>query len=418
MSRKNSGRGRKRLAALLAALAFSAAALPALPAAAEEGYWNETDAGWRYLTGKNDRPVAGRFAFIDGKWYSFDQDGIMQTGWVKIPNSEVWFYFTGSGAAVVNDWQKVGDKWYYFDEAGYMVTGWQEVDGTWYYFYENGALKTGWLMRSSKWYYLNDNGVMQTGWLLDDGKWYYLQIDGSMAHDCTLDIDGVEYSFDPNGVWWVSGEATEEEIEAVTPDTPENAADMDEMESDPEPAQTVPEQLLGPMVQAVASACRHRPAPSEAVTGGYLQSTLVLDREMIADFAGVQDGGDLYLVLEPAEGRENDLITQLNIARRTLLSGVQGHVSKVWSAGGHIALVILDDRCHDAAEELELAVCAFDRMAADVNAAAGEAGDLPEEGETAPETGEEPANSGSADGNAAGSDGSETAGTAEPPEEL
>ena len=154
------------------------------------------------------------------------------------------------------------------------------------------------------------------------------------------------------------------------------------------------------------------------MTGGYLQSTLVLDREMIADFAGVQDGGDLYLVLEPAEGRENDLITQLNIARRTLLSGVQGHVSKVWSAGGHIALVILDDRCHDAAEELELAVCAFDRAAADVNAAAGEAGDLPEEDETAPETGEEPANSGGADGNAAESDGSETAGTADPPEEL
>ena len=319
-------------------------------------------------------------AFIDGKWYRFDSDGIMQTGWYQLPNSGIWYYFTSSGAAVINDWQKVGDKWYYFDEAGYMVTGWHEVDGTWYYFYENGALKTGWLMRSSKWYYLNDNGVMQTGWLLDDGKWYYLQIDGSMAVDCTLTIGGVEYSFDPNGVWWVSGEATEEEIEAVTPDTPENASDMDELESEPEPAETVPEQLLAPMVEVVSAACRHRPAPTETVTGGYLQSTLVLDRDIIADFAGVMDDGDLYLVLQPVEGRENDLISQLNIARRTLVSTEEGSVSKVWSAGGYVALVIMDDRCHDAAEELELAVQAFDDAAVA----------LPEETEGAEGSGEEP----------------------------
>ena len=379
MAKENRGRLHRRLAAALAVLALGMAAVPALPAAAEDGYWNDTDAGWRYIT-STGKAVAGRLAFIDGKWYRFDSDGIMQTGWYQLPNSGIWYYFTSSGAAVINDWQKVGDKWYYFDEAGYMVTGWHEIDGTWYYFYDNGALKTGWLMRSSKWYYLNDNGVMQTGWLLDDGKWYYLQIDGSMAVDCTLTIGGVEYSFDPNGVWWVSGEATEEEIEAVTPDTPENAADMDELESEPEPAETVPEQLLAPMVEAVSAACRHRPAPTETVTGGYLQSTLVLDRDIIADFAGVMDDGDLYLVLQPVEGRENDLISQLNIARRTLVSTEEGSVSKVWSAGGYVALVILDDRCHDAAEELELAVQVFDDAAVT----------LPEEMEGAEGSGEEP----------------------------
>ena len=379
MAKENRGRLHRRLAAALAVLALGMAAVPALPAAAEDGYWNDTDAGWRYIT-STGKAVAGRLAFIDGKWYRFDSDGIMQTGWYQLPNSGIWYYFTSSGAAVINDWQKVGDKWYYFDEAGYMVTGWHEIDGTWYYFYENGALKTGWLMRSSKWYYLNDNGVMQTGWLLDDGKWYYLQIDGSMAVDCTLTIGGVEYSFDPNGVWWVSGEATEEEIEAVTPDTPENASDMDELESEPEPAETVPEQLLAPMVEAVSAACRHRPAPTETVTGGYLQSTLVLDRDIIADFAGVMDDGDLYLVLQPVEGRENDLISQLNIARRTLVSTEEGSVSKVWSAGGYVALVILDDRCHDAAEELELAVRAFDDAAVT----------LPEETEGTEGSGEEP----------------------------
>ena len=116
-------------------------------------------------------------------------------------------------------------------------------------------------------------------------------------------------------------------------------------------------------------------------------------------------------MLEPANGRENDLITALNIARRTLLAGVEGSVSKVWSAGGHIALVILDDRCHDAEEELELAVCAFDQAAADLNAAPGETGNMPEAGETAAETGEKVENG-------TESDASETDEPAEAPEEL
>ncbi len=363
---KRENRLHRRLIATAAALAFAVAALPALPAAAEDGYWNHTETGWRYLT-SDKKAVSNRFANIDGKWYNFDQNGIMQTGWYNLPDSNVWYYFTSSGAAVIDDWQKVGNTWYYFDEAGYMVTGWYEIEGTWYYFYDNGALKTGWLMRSSKWYYLTDDGVMKTGWLLDGGKWYYLQIDGSMAVNCTLTIGGVQYSFDPNGVWWVSGDATDEDIAEVTPDTPENSTDMDQMEGEPEPSKTVPEQLLSPMVQSVASICRHRPAPTGAITGGYLQSTLVLDRDMIADFAGVMDESDLYLVLQAVPGREDDLITQLNIARRTLVNSQKGSVSKVWSAGGYVALVMFDDSCHDALQELEVAMAAFDETAASLS---------------------------------------------------
>ena len=81
MAKENRGRLHRRLAAALAVLALGMAAVPALPAAAEDGYWNDTDAGWRYIT-STGKAVAGRLAFIDGKWYRFDSDGIMQTGWV------------------------------------------------------------------------------------------------------------------------------------------------------------------------------------------------------------------------------------------------------------------------------------------------------------------------------------------------
>ena len=76
---------------------------------------------------------------------------------------------------------------------------------------------------------------------------------------------------------------------------------------------------------------------------------------------------DLYLVLQAVPGREDDLITQLNIARRTLVNSQKGSVSKVWSAGGYVALVMFDDSCHDALQELEVAMAAFDETAASLS---------------------------------------------------
>lgn len=56
--------------------------------------------------------------------------------------------------------------------------GWKRVDGNWYY---------------------TKNYVKQTGWVSVDGKWYYLDSNGAMIHDTTMDIDGVSYTFGPDG---------------------------------------------------------------------------------------------------------------------------------------------------------------------------------------------------------------------------
>ncbi len=62
-------------------------------------------------------------------------------------------------------------------------------------------MATGWLHISGTWYYFHDNGAMATGWLHIGGTWYYLHDSGAMAANCTLDIDGVSYTYSPSGAW-------------------------------------------------------------------------------------------------------------------------------------------------------------------------------------------------------------------------
>ena len=80
-------------------------------------------------------------------------------------------------------WQKIDDKWFYYDQGGHMLTGWQEIDGAWYFL----SSKTG----------------MATGWQTIKGKTYYFRSEGKDAGKmCTgkTEIDGVVYQFDENGV--------------------------------------------------------------------------------------------------------------------------------------------------------------------------------------------------------------------------
>ena len=87
--------------------------------------------------------------------------------WVK--NGVNWQYFDNSGNPLRNKWFKDSDgKWYYFQTNAYMTTGWRFIDGSWYYFD-----KTGYML-SNKW-------VKDT-----DGKWYYFTGTGEMARNETI----------------------------------------------------------------------------------------------------------------------------------------------------------------------------------------------------------------------------------------
>lgn len=144
-----------------------------------------------------------------------------QVGWVD--SGGVWFYRYPDGSYQKDSWLKINNKWYLFDRDGRMLTGWQTKDGLTYYMRDNGEMYTGWLRDGNSWYYLNgvsdgvegamhigwlqnngrrycmaQNGVMLEGWNQVDSNWYYFYPGyGTMAADAMIDT----FYVDSNGVW-------------------------------------------------------------------------------------------------------------------------------------------------------------------------------------------------------------------------
>jgi len=61
-----------------------------------------------------------------------DPCGSERLGWVQTPDGR-WKYADG---LYLRGWQVIGDRWYYFDLDGDMETGWTESDGVSYYLAE------------------------------------------------------------------------------------------------------------------------------------------------------------------------------------------------------------------------------------------------------------------------------------------
>lgn len=169
----------------------------------------------------------GKWEQLDGLWYYFNMDGIMQTGWQLLgsnyfylyPNGQMavgwsliddkWYYFYTSedtaeitGSMVSGGWKVIGPYYYYFNGDGSMYTGWLALNGKRYYLntVNNsllGALFTGWIKRDDNVYFADANGEILEGWYQIDGKWYYFYPDsGEMAvntyiYGCYVDQEGI-----------------------------------------------------------------------------------------------------------------------------------------------------------------------------------------------------------------------------------
>lgn len=81
----------------------------------------------------------------------------------------------------------------------YLVTGWNNIDGTWYYFNSQGLMQTGWLNSGGLWYYLDRSGAMQTGVIQVEGKIYLLGPSGAMQTGPAV-VNGKMYYFGADGV--------------------------------------------------------------------------------------------------------------------------------------------------------------------------------------------------------------------------
>lgn len=197
--------------------------------------------GWKWINSKcyyfdkNGKMAAN--TWIDGSYV--DASG----AWVKdkkqepdkwIRSSGRWWYRHGDGTYTRSDWEYIGNKWYYFDQNGWMITGWQKVSGSWYYMESNGArVADGWKWINNKCYYFDKNGKMaadtwidgsyvdvsgvwikdkkqepenvtKTGWVQYSGHWMYYNTDGSYVKSNWKSVNSIWYYFDQNG-WMVTG---------------------------------------------------------------------------------------------------------------------------------------------------------------------------------------------------------------------
>ena len=105
--------------------------------------WNvSSDGQWWYA----DTPqsiVAGRWAYIDGRWYVFDQKGYMIKGWFKQDTD--WYYMNpADGAMLSEQWVDVDGKSYYLTQSGLMARGGYIEDASeklYFFVDENGVYK-------------------------------------------------------------------------------------------------------------------------------------------------------------------------------------------------------------------------------------------------------------------------------------
>ena len=217
------------------------------------GKWQQTSSGWKYVF--VDGTYVTGWGRIQGKWYYFNSNGLMQTGIITVGGKKYaldsqsgamitgWINHTVSGVTyrmyanasgeILTGWQRIGDYWYVFGGNGYMKTGWYQEGSSWYYLdTETGAMytgthtingttytfngsgvwqsgqsnnqKNGWAQENGKWYYYK-NGAKQTGWLQQGSVWYYLDSTGAMVTGEYV-IGGKTHIFNGSGVW--QGEKT------------------------------------------------------------------------------------------------------------------------------------------------------------------------------------------------------------------
>ena len=91
------------------------------------------------------------------------------------------------GTLVKNQWLVIGGRWYAFDGEGFMVTGWFLSEGSWYYLNpDDGAmLANQWIEVDGKSYYLCETGVMATSCYIlgDGGRMWWVDADGVCQAD-------------------------------------------------------------------------------------------------------------------------------------------------------------------------------------------------------------------------------------------
>ena len=105
--------------------------------------WNVAKDGQWWYADTPQTIIAGRWAYIDGRWYVFDQKGYMIKGWFK--QGEDWYYMNpADGAMLSEQWVDIDGKSYYLTQSGLMARGGYIEDASeklYFFVDENGVYK-------------------------------------------------------------------------------------------------------------------------------------------------------------------------------------------------------------------------------------------------------------------------------------
>jgi len=122
------------------------------------------------------------------------------TGTWQGGQNEPWKFKKSTGTYATNEWAKINGKWYHFDQDSNMQTGWLSDQNKWYLLNPDGAMCADtWVLVNGKWYYFNADGSMKCNeWYFYKEDWYYLGRDGDML---VSDITPDGYQVDSEGKW-------------------------------------------------------------------------------------------------------------------------------------------------------------------------------------------------------------------------
>lgn len=158
--------------------------------------------GWLDVDGKRlyalpSGELARGLQQIDGETYYFTADHAMRTGFFSA-NGVYYFFDRETGAARDDGFvTENGDTWYATDD-GTLCTGWQDIDGRRYHFNAIGHLQTGYQEIDGRLYHFSEDGVLQTGFHTVDGVLCWFGEDGAIRPGYQT-YEGADRLFDGQG---------------------------------------------------------------------------------------------------------------------------------------------------------------------------------------------------------------------------
>ena len=172
--------------------------------------------------------MATGFDYSNANSYYFNDNGILQTGWIEykyfIDDQYGVLYYANNSGALQSGWHLIDGKWYYFHHVYFNETlvtskdgldkaevyrdeeliGFWEIDskGRWFKFLDGSYPKNKWeQLEDYSNYYFGSDGYAVTGWNKINNKWYYFRDNGRRV-TYEHEISNKQHIFDyNNGVW-------------------------------------------------------------------------------------------------------------------------------------------------------------------------------------------------------------------------